>query len=29
MFQSDLDMDMFQNEIVSCSGDYFIMGSLI
>jgi len=28
MFQSDLDMDMLQYEIVSCFGDCFIMGSL-
>jgi hypothetical protein len=28
MFQSDLDMDMLQDEIVSCSGYCFIMGSL-
>jgi hypothetical protein len=28
MFQSDLDMDMLQDEIVSCFGDCFIMGSL-
>ncbi len=27
MFQSDIDINMFQNEIVSCLGDYFIMGS--
>ncbi len=27
MFQNDIDINMFQNEIVSCSGDYFIMGS--
>jgi hypothetical protein len=29
MFQNDLDVDMFQDEIVSCFGDCFIMGSLI
>jgi hypothetical protein len=29
MFQSDLDMDMLQDEIVSCSKDCFIVGSLI
>jgi hypothetical protein len=28
MFQSDLDVDMLQHEIMSCFGDYFIMGSL-
>jgi hypothetical protein len=28
MFQSDSDMDMLQDEIVSCFGDCFIMGSL-
>jgi len=28
MFQSDLDVDMLQDEIVSCIRDYFIMGSL-
>jgi hypothetical protein len=28
MFQSDPDVDMLQDEIVSCSGDCFIMGSL-
>ncbi len=28
LFQSDLDMNMLQDEIVSCAGNYFIMGSL-
>jgi hypothetical protein len=28
MFQSDLDMDMLQDEIVSCFGNCFIVGSL-
>ncbi len=28
VFQSDMDVDMLQDEIVSCSGDCFIMGSL-
>jgi hypothetical protein len=29
MFQSDLDIDMLQDEIVSCSENCFILGSLI
>jgi hypothetical protein len=29
MFQSDLDVDMLQDEIMSCFKDCFIMGSLI
>jgi len=28
MFQNDLDVDMFQDEIVSCFGDCFILASL-